>query len=122
MGLKKSIKVRVHEAFFLNNDKQYLFVNIANKSKFRQLTVTHLYYVNGEQTLDILCKPMQAEIGLPITLEASESMEFAIPKQALPNLSTLESHFNRFRVRISTGRIYASQKNHTLLASNPLVL
>ncbi|MBE3085869.1 MAG: hypothetical protein IMZ64_06595 [Bacteroidetes bacterium] len=128
----KNIKIRIHEAVFVTDKKHetHVFVNIANRSKFRQLTITHLYYEYpmpasiGEmkRTLDIIPSE-QAREGLgsvcsfPITLQPSECIEIAISWLKLPN-DLIGNHFTNFRVRTSDGKWYHSKKNHTLATGN----
>ena len=118
----KSIKVRVHMAMFVKDKGQnlHVFVNIANRAKFRTLTVTHIYYEydticstgREKHTIDII--PSPKVLSLPVTLNASECVEIAIPHGFLPHPLNTDSHCSRFVVRTSDGRKYTSERNHTL--------
>ena len=111
MKTKERIKVRVHEAFFTGSDDRHLFVNIANTCKFRILTITHLYYECGEQkrVMDIISNRNH----FPITLEASQCIEIAIPCSSLPFPITFEG----FKVRTTDGKWYQSKAQHTLTSN-----
>jgi TIR domain-containing protein len=100
------LDVRVHRAFFSGDNQECHFVNLTNLSPRRVLEVTHVWYEDEAHHIPII----QRSRTLPVRLELDQSWETWIESSRLP-LSHRQDAVSRFRVRISTGSVYASRPN-----------
>ena len=100
------LDVRVHRAFFSGDDQECHFVNLTNLSPRRVLEVTHVWYEDETQHIPII----QASRPLPVRLELDQSWQTWIESSRLPSLHRSDALW-RFRVRISTGSVFASRDN-----------
>jgi hypothetical protein len=104
--VKRSLKVRVHRAYFGGRPEECYFINLTNLSSSRTLEVTHLWYEDEEHHIPI----NQTARKLPARLELDQSWESWIAVATLP-LAHRETAFEMFRARTSDGSIFKSEKN-----------
>jgi hypothetical protein len=99
-----SIRVRVHRAYFLHKPEEpCFFVNVVNSSQTSDIEITHVWY-EGSTRVDVL----EARRPLPRRLRPNESWETWIRSANLPSDP---NPCTNFRVRISTGEVFNSEKN-----------
>ncbi len=96
-----TVRVLVHKAYFLNNSVQCFFIKIVNATS-AEVEVTHVWYENDLETVDILMAP------LPWRLKPSETYETWVPVAEIPECDNIYQHF---RVVVSTGEVFTSQQN-----------
>ena len=99
----RSIRLRVHRAFFENNPIQHYFINAVNTSEAGEVAITHVWY-EGSRHVDIL----QAQRPLPLMLRPNEPWETWIRVMEIPNDP---DPFRNFRARLSTGEVFESEEN-----------
>jgi len=108
MGLfkKHGLRVRCHRAYFVGeNKKQYLFINVTNRSQVYSYEITHLWNIGGYY-------PINPKRPLPHILGPQESWETWVDTETMP--SSCGNHWETYtmwRVRTSTGKIFKSKEN-----------
>jgi len=108
IGLKQSVRVLCHRAFFLPNGPECYFINVTNLSLQRDAEVTHVWIESGNEIPVLnLSRP------LPRRLRPEESWETWIEVERLP-IPVREDAFKLARVRLSNGRIIKSKKNENV--------
>jgi len=102
--IDRRLKLRVHQAQFVNNRVLYYFINATNLSANRTLEVTHVWYEDEENNHIPVLKDSRP---LPVRLDIDQSWEtwIAVSKIPEPNRFTA---FENFRARISTGTVFKS--------------
>jgi len=108
IGLKQSVRVLCHRAYFLPNGPECYFINLANLSLQRDAEVTHVWLESDNQ-IPVL-NPTRP---LPRRLKPEETWETWIEVESLPK-SIREDSFELARVRLSNGRIIKSRKNENV--------
>lgn len=103
------VKVRTHRAHFIGESAESYFVNITNLSPKRVVEVTHVWYEDSDTNIPV----EQPARKLPVRLELDESWETWIPVAALPSDEAAEA-YDSFRVRISSGVVFSSERNTTV--------
>ena len=99
-----NIRVRVHQAYFLNKPEEHcFFVNVVNSSQTTDIEITHVWY-EGSTRIDVL----ESRRPLPRRLRPKESWETWIRSADVP---PDPNPFTNFRVRISTGKVFNSEQN-----------
>lgn len=100
----RSIRIRVHRAYFLNKPEEHcFFINVVNSSPTTDIEITHVWY-EGSTRVDIL----EPRRPLPRRLQPNESWETWIRSTEVPSDP---DPFTNFRVRISTGKVFNSEQN-----------
>jgi hypothetical protein len=102
-GMTRSLRLRVHRAFFVNNLVPHYFINVVNTSDAAEVEVTHVWY-EGSRRVDI----MQAQRPLPRLLRPTQSWETWIRVIDIPDDP---DPFRNFRVRLSTDEVFESEEN-----------
>jgi hypothetical protein len=102
VGATRSVRVRVHRAFFVNDTIQHYFINIVNTSDTSEIEVTHVWY-EGSRRVDII----QAQRPLPRLLRPNQSWETWVRVMDIPDDPYL---FRNFRVRLSTDEVFESEE------------
>ncbi len=97
-----NIRVLVHKARFLNDPIQHFFIKIVNGTRDAEVEVTHVWYENDTESVEILTAP------LPRRLKPSETYETWVP---VSDISEHDDIFQHFRVMVSTGEVFTSQQN-----------
>lgn len=97
-----NVRVLVHKGYFEGNPVQHFFIKIINTMRDTDVEVTHTWYENDGETVDILAAP------LPRRLKPSETYETWVPVADIPQH---ENVFQHFRAEVSTGEVFASQQN-----------
>jgi len=105
-SIERVLKLRVHQAQFVNSPRLYYFINATNLSPNRALELTHIWYEDEDHHIPI----MQASRPLPIRLDVDQSWETWINVYKIPEANRF-SAFESFRARISTGTIFKSEAN-----------
>lgn len=105
LGLKQSVRVLCHRAFFLPNGPECYFFNVANLSLQRDTEITHVWLESRNQI-----PVLNPSRPLPHRLRPEETWETWIEVNGLPE-SIREDSFKLARVRLSNGRIIKSKKN-----------
>jgi hypothetical protein len=108
IGLKQSLRVLCHRAFFLPNGPECYFINVTNVSLQRVAVVTHVW-IEGDNQIPVL-NPSRP---LPRRLKLEETWETWIEVDHLP-ISIREDAFTLARVRLSNDRIIKSKKNENV--------
>lgn len=103
------IAVRVHRAFFAGQRDECHFINITNLSSSRVVEVTHVWYEDEAHHIPIV----QAQRALPVRLDLDQSWETWIETSNLP-AAHRDDAASRFRVRVSSGAVFASVANTTV--------
>jgi hypothetical protein len=100
-----SIRVRVHQAYFINKpDEHFFFINVVNCCQTTDVEITHVWYENSTR-VDVL----EPRRRLPRRLRPKEPWETWIRTASVP---FDPNAYTSFRVRISTGEIFTSEQNH----------
>jgi TIR domain len=98
------IRVRVHRAYFRTKPEEHcFFINVVNSSQTTDIEITHVWYENSTR-VDIL----EPRRPLPRRLRPNESWETWI---RTTNIPADPNPFTKFRVRISTGKVFSSEQN-----------
>ena len=105
IGLRQSVRVLCHRAFFLPNGPECYFIYVANLSLQRDTEITHVWLEGGEQI-----HVLNPSRPLPRRLKPEETWETWIGVESLP-LTIREDAYTLARVRLSNGRIMKSKKN-----------
>lgn len=105
-SIERVLKLRVHQAHFVNNPRLYYFVNATNLSPNRALELTHIWYEDEENHIPVI----QTSRMLPIRLDIDQSWETWIDVYQIPEANRF-SAFENFRARISTGTVFKSEAN-----------
>ncbi len=105
IGLRQSVRVLCHRAFFLPNGPECYFINVTNLSLQRDAEVTHAW-----MACDNELPMLNPSRPLPRRLRPEESWETWIEVNNLP-ASVRDGAFNLARVRLSNGRVIKSKKN-----------
>ena len=105
-GIERVLKLRVHQAHFVNSPDVYYFINATNLSPDRVLEVTHVWYEDQEHHIPVI----QPARPLPVRLVADQSWETWINLFNIPEPHRF-SAFENFRARISAGNIFRSEAN-----------
>ncbi|WP_008309994.1 GUN4 domain-containing protein [Leptolyngbya sp. PCC 6406] len=103
----RTIKVRVHRAFFTNSPTEYYFINVTNLSPVRLLEITHIWYEDDKNHHISVAQPSRT---LPVRLDLDQSWETWISVNELP-VDNREHACQNFYVRISTGDVFKSEAN-----------
>jgi hypothetical protein len=103
---ERTIAFRVHRAHFVGVPKECYFINLTNLSPRRTLEITHIWYEDETHHIPV----HQALRPLPVRIDTDQSWETWIEAMELPARYRGDA-FERFRARISTGRVFASQQN-----------
>jgi len=111
VGLRQSVRVLCHRAFFLQGGAECYFINVTNLSLSRDVELTHVWMV-CDRELPIL-NPLRP---LPRRLKPEESWEIWIPLSSIPT-SVRDDAFRLARVRLSNGRIVKSKKNMNVVSA-----
>lgn len=101
VGAMRSVRVRVHRAFFVNDTVQHYFINVVNTSDTSEVEVTHVWY-EGSRRVDII----QAQRPLPRLLRPNQSWETWVRVMDIPNDP---DPFRNFRVQLSTDEVFESE-------------
>ena len=104
--LERVLALRVHRAYFGGALPECYFINLTNLSPKRTLEITHIWYEDETHHIPV----NQASRLLPVRIDLDQSWETWIEAEALPPPHRGDA-FRRFRARISTGRVFASQEN-----------
>lgn len=105
-SIERILKLRVHQAQFVNGPGVYYFINATNLSPKRELEVTHVWYEDQEHHIPVI----QPARPLPVRLVADQSWETWISLDQIPEAYRF-SAFESFRARISAGTIFKSEAN-----------
>lgn len=105
-SIERILKLRVHQAQFVNSPGLYYFINATNLSPDRVLEVTHVWYEDEEHHIPVI----QPDRPLPVRLVADQSWETWINLYRIPEAFRF-SAFEKFRARISTGTVFNSEAN-----------
>jgi hypothetical protein len=97
-----NIRMLVHKAYFQNNPIQHFFIKIVNDTRDADVEVTHVWYENDTESVEILTAP------LPRRLKPFETYEIWVP---VADISEHDDIFQHFRVMVSTGEVFTSQQN-----------
>jgi len=100
------VVVRVHRAFFSGRSEECHFINVTNLSPTRVVEITHVWYEDENHHIPVVQVPRL----LPARLDLDASWETWIESSALPREHRQDAS-SRFRVRISTGRVFCSEAN-----------
>lgn len=103
-----AVRVTTHQARFQLNERMYYFINITNLSE-KPIEVTHVWY---EDSLNHIAA-RQLSRPLPVRLIASESWSTWLALDMIPK-HYRSNAYHMFRVRLSTGTVYASVKEATI--------
>ena len=103
---RRTVRVRVHRAIFVNNQRDCFFLNVTNLSKDRDIEVTHIWFDCQGTHIPV----MQRDRQLPVRLRPDESWETWIDVENIPEHSRSDA-FTRGRVRLSTGSVVKSKWN-----------
>jgi hypothetical protein len=106
-GTTRSVRLRVHRAFFLNNPVQHYFINIVNTTDATEVEVTHVWY-EGSRRVDII----QPQRLLPRLLRPNQSWETWVRVMDIPDDP---DPFRNFRVRLSTDEVFESEERQGVL-------
>jgi hypothetical protein len=101
--------VLVHQASFVGNPVPFLFVNVTNLSRDRDIEVTHVWFAVDPPVHVLLSQ----ERPLPVRLRPDESWEAWVETAKLgsaPNPATLA------RVKLSAGSVIKSRLNRNVPA------
>ena len=101
-GTMRSVRVRVHRAFFFNDTVQHYFINVVNTSDTSEVEVTHVWY-EGSRRVDII----QPQRPLPRLLRPNQSWETWVRVMDIPDDP---DPFRNFRVRLSTDEVFESEE------------
>ena len=103
----RSIRVRVHRAFFERNPVvPYYFINVVNMSAAAEVVITHVWY-EGTRRVDVI----EVQRPLPRMLRPNEPWETWIRVNDIPNDP---DPFRGFRVQLSTGEVFESEENRNV--------
>jgi hypothetical protein len=102
---RRRVALLVHHAYFAHTDKACYFLNLTNRSRERDLEVTHVWFA-----LEPEVHAHPPDRLLPKRLKPDETWETWVEADRLP-LGVAESLFTLGRARLSTGRIVKSKKN-----------
>jgi hypothetical protein len=104
VGTVRSVRVRVHRAFFIDdpNVVWHYFINVVNTSDTSDVEITHVWY-EGSRRIDI----MQPQRTLPRLLRPAQSWETWVRVMDIPNNP---DPFRNFRVRLSTDEVFESEE------------
>lgn len=105
LGLKQSVRVFCHRAFFLPDGPECYFINVTNLSLQRDTEITHVW-IEHDEAIHIL-NPARR---LPRRLKPEETWETWIHVERLPS-SIREEAYTLARVRLSNGRVVKSKNN-----------
>lgn len=105
IGIKQSVRVLCHRAFFLPNGPECYFINVVNLSLQREAEITHVWLESDEQI-----PVLNPSRPLPRRLKPEETWGTWIEVDTLPQ-SIREDAYTLARVRLSNGRIMKSIKN-----------
>ena len=108
IGLKQSVRVLCHRAFFLPNGPECYFINVTNLSPQRDAELTHVWIERGNKI-----HVLNPSRPLPQRLRPEETWETWIEVGRLP-IPVREDAFKLARVRLSNGRIIKSKKNENV--------
>ena len=97
-----NVLVLVHKGYILNEPVQHFFIKIVNATRDVEVEVTHIWYENETETMDILTDE------LPKRLIPSKTYEIWFP---VAKISEHDEIFQHFRVMVSTGEVFTSQQN-----------
>ena len=93
----------VHQAFFVGNRVPFLFINVVNLSRDRDVELTHVWF-DVEPSVHVVL----ADRALPVRLRPDESWEAWTEWGKLAEYAHPET---RARVRLSTGKVIKSRMN-----------
>ncbi len=102
---RRRISLLVHHAYFTHSGEPCFFLNLTNRSRDRDLEVTHVWFA-----LEPEVHASPPDRPLPKRLKPDETWETWVEANRLP-LDAGESLFRLGRARLSTGRIVKSTKN-----------
>jgi len=105
-SIERVLKLRVHQAQFVNSPRLYYFINATNLSPDKALELTHIWYEDEDHHIPVI----QASRLLPVRLDVDQSWETWINVYKIPEANRF-SAFENFRSRISTGTIFKSEAN-----------
>lgn len=108
---RRSVRLLVHQAFFMATDKASYFLNITNLSRDRELEITHVWF-----DLDPQVHAMTSDRPLPKRLKPEETWETWVEAERLP-AGLGEKVFTLGRARLSGGRIVKSSKNKNMASA-----
>lgn len=97
------MRVLVHEAVFVGDVVPFLFVNVVNLSRDRDVELTHVWF-EVQPTVHVVL----AERPLPVRLRPDESWEAWVERGKLAPSTHPETDA---RVRLSTGQVIKSRAN-----------
>lgn len=102
---RKRVTFLVHHAYFAGTGKPCYFLNITNRSRERDLEVTHVWFA-----LEPEVPAHPVDRPLPKRLRPDETWETWVEADRLP-ADLGENLFKLGRARLSTRRIVKSRKN-----------
>lgn len=105
VGLRQSVRVLCHIAFFKPNGPTCLFINVVNLSLQKDVEITHVW-IEHQGQLPVL----NSKRKLPYRLKPEESWETWLDLSNLPP-SILERVSDLARIRLSNGKVIKSKLN-----------
>jgi hypothetical protein len=102
------IRLTSHQARFARNPRMCYFVNVTNTGE-RPVEITHLWYEDPTHHIPIRSDSRP----LPRRLEVNEAWSSWIAVDGLPEFARANA-YDRFRLRLSSGAIFASVKEDTV--------
>ena len=105
IGLRQSIRVLCHIAFFKPKGPTCLFINVVNLSLQRDVEITHVW-IEHQGQIPVL----NPKRKLPYRLKPEQSWETWVNLSDLPQ-NILNNVYNLARVRLSNGKVLKSRVN-----------
>lgn len=102
---RRQLRLMVHRAILLDENKECYFINVTNLSHDREIEVTHIWF-ESDPPVHVL-NPRRL---LPKRLRPDESWETWVEVSQLKHYSNHQV-YNLGRARLSTGKIVKSRQN-----------
>ena len=109
------IRLTVHQAQFRANPRLYYFVNVANRVDHR-IEITHVHY--RDPMISLLVRPESRPLPTG-PLAPAQAWATWIGADRIPE-EFRDDAYGMFEVRLSTGELYRSSKEDTMLPEGPV--
>jgi hypothetical protein len=104
-GAWRRVRVKVHRAILLRDQRDCYFINVTNCSQSKDVVITHIWFDSNPKV-----HVMNPDRPLPVRLKPDEPWETWVEASRLPPEERSKA-YNLGRARLSTGKVIKSKEN-----------
>jgi hypothetical protein len=113
-GVASPIRLTSHQAHFRSGARMLYFINIANRTPL-PVEITHVWYEDHQCHIQV--QPWSRRV--PVRLEAHQAWCTWLGRDEIPEAHR-DDAYDRFRLRLSTGEVIASNKEDSVPPVGPV--